>query len=474
MLWYYINKSKKKGYAINIMINEWVANEFKTLNLYSKRLEERFKITMSFLSDQPDKSIWLASGSRANAKAVYRMLSNEDCDKTNILSAHRDAVGERCTDHQILLAIQDTMSVNYNTHKKTEGLGYNCEQTLGINVHSGILTDISGVPLGILAQSITTRSEEDINRLKAMTPREKQLRPIDEKESNRWLETMKIMSANAPEGVELIHIADREADIYELFALAQRIGEKFIIRALHDRLDIDNMHIKYELQNSTPIGTIRVTIPQNHDKKVKEREAELIIQYQCYDIKRPQIQSNNTGLEASLKLTLIRVFEVSPPEGVEAIEWFLMTNLEIQNINDVINVVKYYKQRWKIERFHFVLKSGCKIENIQQRSVEKIDIMILMYSIIAIHIMQITFLARTAPDTSCDLIFSELEWKTLYRAANHTQSEPAHPPTISEAVLMLAKLGGFVGAKSDGYPGLKVIWIGLSKLLLLVFYRDYL
>ena len=151
-----------------------------------------------------------------------------------------------------------------------------------------------------------------------------------------------------------------------------------------------------------------------------------------------------------------------------------MTNLEINNGGDALRAANYYKQRWKIERFHFVLKSGCVIEKIQQRSVDGIELMILMYSIISIHIMQLTFLSRNSPQTSCDVIFSEPEWKTLYCAANRTKTEPEKPPSIEEATRLVAKLGGHVGAKSDGQPGLKVIWIGLNKLFLLVAYRDYL
>jgi hypothetical protein len=121
-----------------------------------------------------------------------------------------------------------------------------------------------------------------------------------------------------------------------------------------------------------------------------------------------------------------------------------------------------------------VLKSGCEIEKIQQRSVDAIELVILMYSIIAIHIMQLTYTARTAPDTPCDLIFSEDEWKTLYRAANYTRDAPDKPYSMALAVRYVAKLGGFIGAKSDGEPGLKVIWIGLNKLFVLCAYRDFI
>jgi hypothetical protein len=97
-----------------------------------------------------------------------------------------------------------------------------------------------------------------------------------------------------------------------------------------------------------------------------------------------------------------------------------------------------------------------------------------VYSIIAIHIMQLTYIARNAPQTPCDLIFSEVEWQTLFRAANSTTTPPDQPFSMADAVRYVAKLGGFVGAPSDGPPGLKVVWIGLNKLFILVAYRDFI
>lgn len=456
---------------MNGEIKGWVAKEFKTLSFKSERLESRFQMVMSDLSDQPDKSIWLATGSRANAKAVYRMLANDKVDKESIISAHRDAINERIDENCVLLSVQDTMFVNYNTHAKTKGLGYNCEQTLGINAHNCLLMTTNGIPIGLLAQSISTRRE---NNSAGKTHREKRNRPIEEKESYRWLQTMKTAAQNAPTNARLVHIADREGDIYELFALAQEIEEKFVIRAVHDRLTTEGKSMLEELRESRPVGMTTVTIPANHKKKTKEREALMTVQCLYTDVRKPQIRGKASDIAPSLGLTLIRLAEEQAYEDEELIEWLLITNLRVQSADDALRITGYYKQRWKIERFHFVLKSGCEIEKIQQRSVDGIALMILMYSIIAIHIMQITFLSRNEPDMPCDVIFSEVEWKTLYHASNRTKLTPLHPPAMKDAVYLIAKLGGHVGAKSDGLPGLKVIWIGLNKLFLLVAYRDFI
>ena len=424
---------------------------------------------MSDLSESPEKSILLASGSRANAKAVYRMLGNEKFEKNEILGAHRNAVEVR-NEEKVLLAVQDTMSVNYGAHEKTYGLGYNCEQSLGVNVHSCLYVTPQGIPAGLASQSVGTRESPADKR----SHHEKRARRIEDKESYRWLETMTEAAKNAPQNVELIHVADREGDIYELYAQAVLTGEKFVIRAIHDRTTTTGEKTLETLWNSNKKCDVKIVIPENHKKKTKEREAVMALRFMSFEIKKPQIRSADPDVQPSLKLNLISLKEENPPEGQERIEWILMTNLELKTCGDALKAIEYYRQRWKIERFHFVLKSGCEIEKIQQRSLDGIELVILMYSIISIHIMQLTYIARSFPDTPCELIFSESEWKTLYRAANRTTLAPDNPYSMSDAVKYVAKLGGWVGAPSDGPPGLKVIWLGLNALFLLNAYREFI
>lgn len=448
---------------------DWIEREFKTIDLGSRRLEGRLKKAVKDLSEQPSKSIFLSSGSRAQAKAVYRMLGNEKMTADGVLSAHRDAIGERI-EGEAMLAIQDTMAVNMSGHEKTEGMGYNCEQSLGVNVHTCLLVSETGIPQGVIAQSVSTRSEPK----KSGTRKEKSKRTIEEKESYRWLETMQTAAERAPRGVELIHVADREGDIYELYAQAERTSETFVIRVMHDRLDTCNAHIEEQIRKSAPIGEIKLVIPENHAKKTKEREAVFTVRSRIFDIKRPQNLSTNEDIPPSLALNLICVTEESPPTGMASIEWLMMTNLPIATPEDVLRVVNIYRNRWKIERFHYVLKSGCQIEKLQQRSVNGITMMILLYSIISIHIMILTYLSRCAPDTPCDMLFSEIEWRTLYRAANQTRISPEKPYSIVDAARYVAMLGGSRGAPSDGPPGLKAIWLGFVALHTLCAYREWI
>ena len=398
------------------MINEFnLQEEFEGLDFKSKRLEERFKKTIEKLSEKPDQSIWLASGSRSEAKAVYRMLGNDKTNDREVLRVHRESTKKRLSKNPVILAVQDTMGVNYHGHKKTEGMGYNCEQTLGINVHSCLAVTPEGLVLGLLEQKSYTRPERKDD---SASHDKKKLRPIEEKESFRWLKTMETSTKDMPEGVKIIHICDREGDMYELFEKALKTSQSFLIRVVHNRMTMDNEKVIDAIKKEKPIGEAKVIIPRDSRKNIKERNALLEVSYKNFDIKKSKVRAGSKHLSPCVNMNVIYIKEKQKDKSIEPIEWILATNEPIESVEDALEMVGYYIQRWKIERFHYTLKSGCKIEKIQERSVEKIFLLIMMYSIISARILHITYLARVCPDEECSIILNDEEWKLLYCVAN--------------------------------------------------------
>jgi hypothetical protein len=179
-------------------------------------------------------------------------------------------------------------------------------------------------------------------------------------------------------------------------------------------------------------------------------------------------------LQAAHEVNVIPVREEQQGKAAEPIEWFLMANEPVKDAQAAYEKVMRYVQRWKIEQFRHVLKSGCAVEKLQERSIEKTKTLILMYPIIAAAIMNITFIARVHPQLPCTACFEEGEWKALYCAANKTRKPPDKPYTIAEAVTYLSWPGGPKRAPSDGPSGVKTIWIGLEKLNTLLFYMEWL
>jgi hypothetical protein len=449
-----------------------MAEEFDGLDFHSARLEDRFIRTMETLGKQPDKSIWEAGENRAEAKAIYRMLGNDGFDREEIIRAHREAAIKRMAEYGgPILAVQDTTGVNYNTHLKTEGIGYISDKTLGVNIHSCLAVTGDGLVLGVLDQSGYNRPEA---KDESASHDSKKVRPIEEKESFRWLETLERSTADIPEGIPVITVCDREGDMYELFAKAGELDESFLIRIVQNRMTVENRRILDEIRKKRCQGRVGVSIPRDSRSSIPEREAVLQIRYAPFRIKRPQILNPVKTLPESVEAHVIYVKEEHPPKGKSPVEWFLITTEEVNTAGEAYKYVGYYMQRWKIERFHYVLKSGCAIEKLQERNMDRTVALILMYSIIAVMILNMTYMGRLKPEVPCSVLLGPEEWKLLYCIATKTRKEPKKPCTIKEAVDYLGWLGGPKRAPSDGPPGVKTIWIGLMKLYILLAYREYL
>jgi hypothetical protein len=445
--------------------------EFSGLDFVDKWLTIRFIKTMENFSKSPDKSIFMSSKSRSEAKAVYRMLGNENFSVEEVKRVHKAATIKRIQDsgQKVILAVQDTTGVNYNTHKKTEGLGYFCEQSLGINLHTCLAVTVDGLVLGVLHQSTNTRAQS-----KDETPQNiKKQRKIEDKESYRWLETMEESSKGMSTDVKVIHVCDREGDIYQLFNKAVTINNTFLIRVVHNRSTTENEKIIDEIKAKTPAGSVTVTIPRDSRRNIKARKATLDITFAHFNVKKPEVLENDCELPDSISINIIYIKERQIDSKIEPIEWILGTNDLVDSWETAYEMVCFYIQRWKIEMFHHVLKSGCTIEKLQERSVSRTVSLIFMYSVIAVFIMNLTYMARINPDLPCSILFDEEEWKILYCAANKTKVPPEKPYSIKNAVTYLSQLGGPKRAPSDGPPGLKLIWIGLMVLQNLVTYREF-
>ena len=448
-----------------------MGEEFSTLDFNSSRLEQRFIRTMETLAEQPNKSIWYCSENRAEAKAIYRLLNNEGLDREEILRTHQEATVKRIIKNgKTILAVQDTTSLNYNTRAKMDGIGYISGNTLGVNIHSSLAVTTDGLVLGVLSQTSYTRKQPSTNS----TRQDIRRLSLEEKESFRWIQTMVKSAEPMPEGTQVVTVCDREGDMYELIDEAACNNQKFLIRVAQNRRIVGNEKIMDAVRAKSCGGRVKVMLPRDCRNGIKKREATLQIRYDNFGIKRPEVLDKKKGLKGVQEVNIIYVQEEQRDKNIEPVEWYLMTNIEVQSVESAYEKVVWYMHRWKIEHFHYVLKSGCSVEKLQERSMEKTTVLVLMYSIIAVLIMNITYIARIHPQLPCTVCFDEDEWKVLYCTANKTKKPPQKPYSIAEAVTYLSWLGGPKRAPSDGPPGVKTIWIGLDKLNTLLAFKEWL
>src|ERR1700704_2247790 len=251
----------------------WAVEELSQADFGDERLTKRFIRLVNDLAEQPEASVPQASGDWATTKATYRFWNNKQVTPEAIRAAHRNSTIQRIQAEPTVLAIQDTTSLNFQSHPVTQGLGpIDAKGTSGLLVHSVLTVTAQGVPLGLVHQQVWARDPEE----KGKSKKRKQL-PISEKESQRWLDSLQATQSAVQEGARIITIADREADIYDLFALPRAANMDLLIRANYDRrIQVDNEEIGklWDRVQQTPVqGT--VTLHLDHKPGQKARDVEL-------------------------------------------------------------------------------------------------------------------------------------------------------------------------------------------------------
>jgi hypothetical protein len=260
--------------------------------------------------------------------------------------------------------------------------------------------------------------------------------------------------------------------MYGLFCEAIANGRLFPVRAIHNRLTAENGKIPDEIRKTAVQGRVTAHIPRDSRQNVKARDAEPSVRFARFEIKKPQNPAGNKELPQPVAVNAVYVKEEHPPEGCEPVERFPITDDDVNRGEQADGKVRYYVRRRKTGRFHYVPRSGCAIEKPRERDTGRTKSMIFMRSVIAVFIMNLTYIARVSPDLPCTILFDEDEWKLLYCVANRTKKVPDKPYTIAEAAGHIGNLGGPRRAPSDGPPGLKTVWRGLRKFYTLFDYKE--
>jgi hypothetical protein len=446
----------------------WCSKELISVKLGDKRLNRRLAKVASDLLNNADEPIQLACGNWANAKAAYRLFDNDKLQEKKLLQAHQTETINRLekSSEEIFLAIQDTTVLNYTHHPKKKGLGKINKNggfekpSMGFFLHNTLLMSENGLPLGLIDQTIYQHKTGEKIAHKQ--------RPIIDKESYRWIESLQTTKALC-KGKTVVTVGDRESDIYEMFLEADEIEAKVLIRASRDRIlskDQDHRTLWALLEN-TPLGGVEtIHIPARHNQA--ERFITLEVRYNKVILKPPQRAPNAKGkILSPVTLQAVWLCEPTPPSGEERLEWMLLTNMPVKTLEDAVKMGKWYKLRWQIECYHRILKSGCKIEECRLETYERLKKYVRLKSIIAFRLFWLTLINRIHPEILSNQILEDHEWKALCCHVAKVQEAPQKPPTVREAVRMIAKIGGFLGRKSDGEPGMTYIWRGWEKLALI-------
>ena len=442
-------------------VEDWAEEEFGAADLGDKRLTNRLVSLVRDFYARPQASIPQACQSRAKTKAAYRFFEHPHMSMDKVLEQHYESTLERASKEEVVLAAQDTTTLNYTAHPATENLGpigYRLDRGIGLILHDTMAFNRDGTPLGLLDVQCWARDGEDFGKKK----RRHEV-PIEEKESHKWLISFrKVAEAQkrCPQ-TTLVSVGDREADIYELFELALKepAGPKLLVRASQNRILAQEQGHLWEKVNEQEVAGIQeVHMPRRGRRPA--RVARLEVRFAKVTLK-PPIRKPALG-ELSIWTVLAR--EENPPDDGKPIEWMLLTTCPVTNFEEATEKLTWYAIRWGIEVYHRTIKSGCKIEERQLGHADRIEACLAIDMVVAWRIFHLTKLGRETPDVPCTVFFEESEWKALNTYITQNPTPPERTPSLCEATRMVASLGGFLGRKSDGEPGTKSLWIGLQRL----------
>jgi hypothetical protein len=449
----------------------WVDQELAGSTFKDERLGRRLRKLLVQMAGAVGAPIPLACQDWANTKAAYRFLSNEAVSEAEILAGHFRSTRSRVAAADgTILVLQDTTEFSYR-RARPERIGaittapsrrgadgrLKMHTVCGLLMHASLAVTTDGLPLGLAAVKFWTRAKfKGTNALKRRVNPTRV--PIEAKESVRWLENMRQATALLGDPARLVHVGDRENDIYEFFCAAQAAGTHFLVRACVDRLAGDGRHtIADEMGEVAVQGLHRVEVA-GEDGKAGQASVEL--RYRRIHV-RPPIGKQKRY--PALDLTVIHARERGEPEGRSAIDWKLVTDLPVRSPEEAVEKLGWYARRWRIELFHKILKSGCRAEEARLRTAERLVNLLALFCILSWRLFWLTMLNRAAPDASPRLALTEGEVCLLDRMADRTSDRP--PPTLSSYLTRIARLGGYLARASDPPPGNAVMWRGWSRLM---------
>ena len=346
----------------------------------------------------------------------------------------------------VVLCLQDTTELDFNG-QTIEGFGpLSYEAQRGMYLHATLAITTDRVPLGVLDAWMWAREPKGKDGR----------RPPAVKGSTRWIEGYERIAERAqalPE-VRLVYVADREGDMLGLMQRAAALGHPadWLVRSQHNRkLNKDGKRLWNQVAVAEACGELLFDLPSRHGQRARPVR-------QSVRVQRVKLPVDGKILEVSAVVAT----ELEPPLGVKGLEWRLLTNREVPDLEAAATLIDWYRYRWEIEIFFNTLKTGCRVESLQLASMERIERALALYLVVSWRIGQLMRLGRACPDWDAELLLTREEWQAAWVLAR--KLVPKHTPTLREAVRMMARQGGFLGRKGDGEPGVKAIWSGLQKI----------
>jgi len=413
-----------------------------------------------------------------DVKATYELFKHEEATVENLQSGHREKVLSELSQEGAYLLVEDTTAMSWSGQEPIAGLGsigdgkegqqgFYVHTVLGLRWHAELRCeeDIKRPPvdiLGIAHQHYYVRQQKSDQEKKESSYQRKR----HERESLRWAQSVKEIGELA-EGNRYVHIADREADIFEYLLAVQEHGHGYVVRACQDRALYNREQNKRagrlfeRARGAKELGSFRLKLRTR--KGCASREANLKVSSVRVVVSPPFRPSGSAEKLAPIECSVIRVWEVAAPAGVEPLEWILLTDVEAGVFEKALKCVLQYATRWVIEEYHKALKTGMGAERLQLEHINRLYAAIAIKSVVALRLIDLKERVRVSEACAAEASgLTELELEVL----RETTDKPLK--TVRDVALQIGRLGGHMNRKADGMPGWITLWRGMEKLRLLV------
>ena len=439
---------------------QWAQLEFSRVQLGDPRRTQRLVKIATSLAENPGGTLPQAMPHWDELKAAYRFFSRPKNTPEQILGPHWGQPLAACQEPGEYLLIEDTTQLDYSQHNAAGDLGIIGNHGRGLCLHSTLA-------MKVVAWDLEQQPETAVVGLLGQQCWAQKHRPPGEtrnrrmwrsRMSQRWAEVLTPLPG-PPAGSTWTYVADRESDFYEPIQRCQQRGVDFVIRACQNRrLAGNGGHLWDQLEQATVLG--QVTFKLRARPTADARQV-------CVELRSLSVHLSGPwrpgGKQPDFKkMQVLEVEEVNPPAGVEPLHWILLTSLPCRRLNEARRIVGRYTARWHIEEYHKALKSGAKVEESQLEAAYRLETLIAVLALVAVRLLNTRLLARACPDQALDK--DQVGEEGLQILANKF-GKPKGGWTQGNFWLAVARLGGFIGRKSDGRPGWLTIWRGWQRLM---------
>jgi len=455
-------------------IRSWAEDNFGAAHLGDERRVDRVVTIGEAMAVNAGKTIPQMFASIYDVKAAYNLFKHEEATPENLQAGHREKVLSAMAESGVYLLVEDTTAMSWSGNEPITGLGpigggkaglqgFFLHTVLGLRweLESFNKPDLKRPPVtivGIAHQKFFVRKEKS----EPAQPSPNESRQQRVRESQRWEESVNGLGESAA-GVRYIHIADREADIYDYLVGCQKQGHSYVVRAAQNRAlhneetGLREGRLFEKARAAKELGNFKLRLRARDGKAA--RTAQLKLSW-CRVVLSPPKSSKATE---PIECSVIRVYEEKPPAGSEALEWILLSDGETEVFEQVLEAVLQYVTRWVIEEYHKALKTGLKAESLQLEHVKRLFAAIAIKSIVALRLIDLKERVRVSEASPAqESGLTDLELEVLRR----TTEKPLK--TVKDVALQIGRLGGHMNRKADGMPGWITLWRGMEKLRLLV------